>query len=574
MVRAKKSPAVSSFTTARPDWYMAKTAVDILPPHYDPYGHGAEFVKLMSAFVITQGEHSGKRMGSVMMDWQKVAFGTVFGAMDEDGERMVSEMLLLIGKGSAKTSTAAALAVAFAVHCGKTGKNHRTDILLIGTDVRTAKLSFDTAHAGIMADPYLRKEFRVLLREMSLIHNKSGCVIRCIPPKLEAAAGRRPSLAIFDEIWLSSTVNGFDDFRDQLKRGMSNAKEPLSVYLTTAAVNEPSGFYARTLDHADNVLEGKVIDTSFYPALFRLPVRHRPDISYLDPDVWHFGMPSLGVTQSFKSFKAEVDQAHARKGEDLRLLLSQRFCLDSKDRGGSNTHNISGYWSQIPEAAIPDQIYGPAAVGIDIGGLDDLQAVTLGWRDEQGIFNFVTRQYLLQSGFEKQSQEGKSIIQSGIDCGEIELYSTPTEMDAATIKYINECIVRCYNFPLVGGDRFGRGGVSADISAQTGTKWTDAPQNFKLRSVWEQLESLPLDDNVAMAKTPVLCWNFANLVVTDEGTAGRIFHKKDQSGGQRSKIDGAVSVLDALYLLNTIGSDPAKAYNSGSLGGGVVFVDI
>lgn len=520
----------------------------------DPSGGADRFLKLCSAYKLSQGWHANKRLGDVMMPWQERFFRALGHVNPHTGRRQINEAVLLVGKGSSKSTVLQAVTLAYVLDCAAAGRNYRMDALLLAADLRTAKLLFEGMVAAVLGDPFLKGQFRIDRKEVMLEHRQSGICIRALPCLLNSAVGRRAALAVFDELHQSARGNQFSEFHDQILRSQSNAEQPLRIYATTAAITSPAGIYAEKIGYAKRVQDGDIEDLGHYPALFRMPIEHDADIDFTNQQSWHFGMPSLSRnggpgTQTTEALAEEVERAVKAGGSELALLLSQRFCVDENERGGASDRHMLSAWDSMPEPVMPERFDGEVGIGVDVGGLADLQSVTVCWRDLSvgPHFSMKTWQFLTQPAYEKQSVEGKTVIDMAIERGTCQLYATPDEMDSATAELIKGIVERCYAFPAIGGDAFGRSGVSARITGATNQPFVDLPQNWRLRGTWEQLEALPLDGQLHIDKCPLLKWNLGNVQV-DLEAMGKVFFKKDASSAGHCRIDGVMSMLSALSL--------------------------
>lgn len=575
----KKPQTAALQPTSNPDWWKATTAAEILPESsYDASGASDRFLKLCGAYRLNQGYQAGKRLGEVMMPWQERFFRAIGHINPETGKRQIKEAFLLVGKGSSKSTMVQSITLALVLDSAASGKNYRMDLLLLATDLRTSKLLFEGLRAAILSDPFLEGQFRISLKDVLIEHRQSGITIRCLPCLLSSAVARRPFAVVFDELHLAAKGNQFNEFHDQVCKGMSNADEPLRIYATTAAIGSPAGVYSEKLAYFKRVQDGEIIDPTSYPALFRLPLEFDASIDFRDPANFHFGMPSLSHgngtgTQTVEALVEEIEKAVRVGGSELELLMSQRFCIDEDLRGGSSECNVLKLWDRMPEPDVEllDRYDGAVALGLDVGGLQDLQSLTFCWRDttKSPLYNLRTWQFLTESGYERQSVEGKTIIDQAVALGTCLIYPTPDQMDSAMAQWANTIISRCYNFPIICGDKFGRTGVVERLTEITGQQFVDVPQNWRLKGAWQQLQALPLDGLLCMEKCPLIKWNLQNVRV-DLEALGKVFYKKDASSAGQCRIDGVMSMLSALKMVS---ESKLNTHNPGG-NDGVVFVDI
>src|ERR1043165_9186063 len=99
------SPAVLYPLPAAPS-----CALDMLPIVADPTGRGARAWDILRRLPITEGEHAGKRIGDNAAPWMPRFTKLIFGHTDEQGRRVLREVFASMGKKSAKTAMASAIA--------------------------------------------------------------------------------------------------------------------------------------------------------------------------------------------------------------------------------------------------------------------------------------------------------------------------------------------------------------------------------------------------------------------------------------------------------------------------------
>ena len=555
----------AEFTTSRPDWWQARTAEDVLPEVVDPHGFGKTFADACGALYLTQGDAAGSRFSARMLPWQRRYFELLGSGVNAEGSRFLRDSLLVVGKGSGKSNMLIAALLAHCVTSHARGQNARTDACLVAADMRTSLLLYETLTAAIKCDKHLAKLFKFSARETSATFEPSGMVIRTLPVSLKAAVGRRPSMLIFDELHAAAMRPEFEATLDQLRRGASNAENALTLFATTASPTLAVGSYANLLSYGEKVQSGEILDNTFLPAIFKLPIKHFPNEDFLSDRKWfHFGMPSLANeeglgTQTVEALEREITRAKSMGGKELGFLLSQRFNLDSEDRTSAESLEILRYWDAIPASLTAPKLTGDVAIAVDVGGMDDCQAVAVCWSDADVFrgFAFFGQQFITESGLAKQPPATRSVFDKAIEEGHLQVGQTPADIDKLMADYINLVKNMCWATPIFGGDSHGRAGVSGFLVNETDLDWSESPQNWKLRATFEQLESLPESGMISLEKSALLRYNFRNLRV-DKESSGKVFSKADATGVGAMKIDGAMALMSALYLMNELQSGRKK----------------
>ena len=90
-------------STANPDWMHATDAQSLVPVLSNDSQQAERFVTLAGKTMLTQGPQAGYRLESCWLPWQRDALAAIY---------QCRESLLIMGKGSGKSMTVAALALA------------------------------------------------------------------------------------------------------------------------------------------------------------------------------------------------------------------------------------------------------------------------------------------------------------------------------------------------------------------------------------------------------------------------------------------------------------------------------
>jgi phage terminase large subunit-like protein len=169
-------------TTANPEWAYAENPVDLIPATDDPHGRGAMMVRLVGSAIITQGPAAGQRFSEVMLPWQEELVRYIFGETDKHGRRIVQRVGLLLGKGSGKTSFAAAIAQAVIMDSYFRKTNARGLVVILAANIPSAGIAFQSLQESIASDAELVPQFRTYTARRAIRHLPTGIECRVISP--------------------------------------------------------------------------------------------------------------------------------------------------------------------------------------------------------------------------------------------------------------------------------------------------------------------------------------------------------------------------------------------------------
>lgn len=540
-------------TSANPLWAYAQSAVDLVPTCDDWTGQGVRMLEYFGGFTLTQGEHAGRRMSEVMTPWQEAMIRYVFGYRDANGEKIVRRVFLKIGKGSAKTTTAAAIVLAVVMDSADRQANQRAQVALMAASVPTAKQCYTHLTECIEVDPDLIGLFSGHVQNRTLTHEGTGIVTSVLAPELRAAIGLRPVLSIIDELHAAAIeCSDMASILDQLRKGGANwGSEALEFIITTAPPKKAVGAYLNELSYARQVRDGLIEDPSYLPILFEWPARERPDLDLRDAREWWRGMPSLGVTMSADEIQREFNDADQRGGESYAALMSQRFGIEPDDRVESVTDAIlQTRWKDLPTRTrqIPRGIE-ELFVAVDPGGVDDPQAVSFLWCDpDTQREQIIVEQHIARSGYERSDPVLRETYDAAIKAGELFVYEQVAAIDKAIGERIN-AVQKITGAVVLGGDAVGRHGAVSTLTATTGLAFKPVPQGWQQGASLAMLEGLMLDAILDVTRGPLLDANVRNISIDRSGSSPRL-RKSDAglSGQGAAKIDGLTSLLSVLAL--------------------------
>ncbi|NVK32259.1 MAG: hypothetical protein HWE20_14725 [Gammaproteobacteria bacterium] len=532
-------------TTANPNWHQATSAVDVIAPPPTDSAASDKFEKLVGNFVLTQGPLAGSRLSSCILPWQQRLVRWV---------PHVSEVAVKIGKGSGKSVLLSAIALGSVMDWVTSGTYKRGLVVILASNVETARIVFNHLLESIFADDFLKGQFSTNTQQRFVKHTESGIVVQIIPGVLKRAVGLRPNLLCIDELHVASESREFGDVVHQLKSGGANNSNFKTITITTAPVHGGQGVYLDWLAKARAIRDGKIKNDKFLPVLYEFPVLQRPDISPDDSSQWFRGMPSLiteegGVgTMTAAAMEAELqnalDDADVAGLVAYQNLLSQRLGIEADERQGGGLTLLSEYWDDCKTDALPSLASNPAFIACDpSSGLSDPFAVILMY-EVNGVLCVLSRQWLTEEGFSRAPNKLRRIYDQAKEARELIVVPTTSEIESGVFSYINEIISRAGGGVTCGGDAAGLSGFKERFESAV---WTYEPisQGWQLHAAFERMCGLAFDNQLLHLGQPLLTANVKNLRLD-----GNRLKKADagESGQGQAKIDGAMAMLSGLQL--------------------------
>lgn len=493
--------------------------------HYDA-DRADRAVRFIENLCHTKGKWDGKPFW--LLPWQEQIIRDIFGVVDYRGRRQFRTAFVEVPKKNGKSELAAAVAL----YLLYADNEPAAEVYGAAADRQQASIVFDVARRMVEKAPALQKRTKLLPSTKRIVNYSNAGFYQVLSAEVGTKHGLNVSGLVFDEVHAQPNRHLYD----VLTQGSGDAREqPLFFLITTAGTDRESICYELHTKALD-ILAGKKVDPSFYPAVWGLP----DDADWMLEENWYLANPSLGMTIQIERvrdmFREAVDNpAEENNFKQLRLNM----------------------WVSSLTRFIPDQIYMLGADPIDMdalegrdcyGGLDlsstgDITALVLMFppRDE-------TEKYIMLPFFWIPSDTIPIRVKRAsvpYDVWQRQGYLFATEGNVIHYGFIEKFIEDLgarYHIREIAFDRWGAVQITQDLE---GMGFTVVPfgQGFKdMSPPTKEFYKLLMEGMIQHGGQPVMRWMAGNVVV-DTDPAGNIKPTKQKSA---EKIDGIVAAIMAL----------------------------
>lgn len=368
--------------------------------------------------VLSLIKHDGEEYLQ-LLPWQKFLIASIYGFRWRDTGRIVfNDVFLYIAKKNGKTALASGLALYYLLTM------RSAQIILTATDYNQAKIAYDDIVRYIKGTPDLANNLangKLFIRELPTpkVANKTKLsAIEILPETREdAAQGRKPSFALFDEIASYRTSS----IIQKVSTGIIDPNA-IRISLTTAETNLNNPGYWE-YQRAQNVIAGKQEAVNYLPLIYELDPEDRRD----DEKTYIKANPSLDVIKPLWRLVEDRDRAKQNPIEEA----------------GFYAYHLN-IWSNAPTADISVEQWEPAITqyekykqylteeklktytafgAIDLSKVDDYSAYTIYfWVEPIKRFYARHRFYIPEGQLEKRFQRESEMLRLWIRDG----YVTPT----------------------------------------------------------------------------------------------------------------------------------------------------
>jgi phage terminase large subunit-like protein len=205
----------------------------------------------------------------------------IYGPTDDAGARLVRTVYLQVGKGSRKTSLAAALALlhTFGPEKVRAGQN-----FVAAADRNQARIAFEEANSIIEVNPKLAKAARPIDSKNRLIHLGTGSRFEAVSSDGKKKHGATPNFILVDELWAHVKA----ELWHAMRTGATKVAGSLLIVATTAGRGNESADYP-IYEYAKKVQSGEIINPHFLSIVFEADKNDAWD----DEATWNKLLPGL-----------------------------------------------------------------------------------------------------------------------------------------------------------------------------------------------------------------------------------------------------------------------------------------
>lgn len=340
----------------------------------DPLGHGERAVQFLRALKHPASKEPKQALS--LAEWQERIVRRIYGPVDEDGERLVREVFLMIPRGNRKTSLAAALSI---LHLLGPQKLPGGQIIFAAADRKQSSIGFREAANIIREDRHLIRATKIYdptNAPKTIKSTVNGSTLEAASSDGKAMHGTTPTFVLVDEIhaWRSAGR----ELWEALQSGMAKRSGGLTVIATTAGRGR-EGLAAERYTYARKVALGEIDNPSFLPIIFE----PEKDDDWQDEALWHKVNPGLAL--GFHDLKKLRNDAKEALDNPAKKYEFQQYNLNIWHGNSRNPlFDIATYDARRFDDDPADLEGLPCWIGVDMATNGDTAAVVAAWLHDDG----------------------------------------------------------------------------------------------------------------------------------------------------------------------------------------------
>lgn len=496
-------------------------------PIADPFGYGERAVKFLRMLKHPKSRLPGKAF-QLDRPFERIV-RAIYGPAAENGARTVRTVYLQVGKGSRKTSLAAALAL---LHTYGPERLPRGQNFVVAADKLQARVAFEEAMSIVDEIPQLAGASRPVDSKNRLTHPKSGSFFEAMASDGSRAHARTPMFVLVDELWAHKKA----DLWQAMRLGASKVPGSLVIVATTAGRGNESPDFA-VYDYGRKVARGEVIDPTFLPIIFE----GSRDDAWDDESKWSAVLPGLAYGYpDLPSLRQLALEAKERPSD--RAAFEQFFLGIRQDNSLAPFVDMLIYDEGKGPVELDEMEaeQHPCWLAVDLSSTTDLTVIVACWKvgDE-----FVVWPWYFCPGDNLQRRADRDHV--NYPEWAANEFITPTSGNVvdfdAVEDQVRELAARFHVREIAFDPHLGRQMMSSLLA--------DGLPVVEMRQGWvtmgpavKELERAIVGRNFRHGAHPVLRWNFENVAMDTSKTDVPVFHK----GKSRDRIDGAVATAMAV----------------------------
>lgn len=535
------------WTTACPDWEKRIVAKESLMPCKPLFPEVADIaLKIFNELILVDVMDSPK-MGDVTLPWVLDFVQAIFGAYDPvEKKRLIREFFLLISKKNTKSTIAAGIMMVALILNDRLS----AELILLAPTKEVADNSFNPIRDFIAADPELQEMFNVSEHTKTVTNLGTNATLKVIAAESNAAAGKKASIILIDEVWLFGKRSNAESMFREAKGGLASRPEGCVIYLSTMSDEVPCGVFKQLLDYARDVRDGIKVDKQFLPLIYEFPKWMIEAGEHLKPENFYITNPNLGASVDVDYLISEFNKVRDAGEESLRDFLAKHLNVEIGMNLRANRWAGAEYWLQQSKNFTLSKLIDQSDVitaGIDGGGLDDLLGfAVLGRHAKSRKWWLWNHAWCLRIALERRKENAPKYLDF-----EVEKSLTIVDSVGPDIDQLAQYAKQVYDsgkLDKIGLDPLGLGGLLDGLLAVgiPQEQMIAVAQGYKLAGYIQTTERKLAEGNLYHAGQDLMTWCAGNARIVMKGNGMMI--SKQESG--TAKIDPLIATFNAIALMS------------------------
>ncbi len=466
----------------------------------------------------------------ILPAFQKKIVRQLLGTKRRDGLRQYDEAYIEVPKKNGKTTLAAGLAL----YCLIMDKEPGAEIYSAASTREQAAKVFDVAARMVAVSPSLRALCRVVQHTKTIyLRHDISTYYKAVSADAGSQDGADPHAVIFDELHRQKNR----DLWDVLTYGSDTREQPLSIAITTAGIESESPLCWEQHERARQVLEGTIVDPSFYPVIYAAGEKD----DWTKEKTWRKANPGIAAgflrVDRIKKLCDTAQLSPAAENSFRRLRLNQWVSQETR------WLQLKA-WDKGAKPFNPSDLHGKKCyVAYDLSSTTDITALCLLFPIGDEVF-VIPHFWLPKVELLERSKRDKVPYDKWASLGLIHLTDGEIIDYRAVRQTIND-LADIYEIKEIAYDPWNATQISLELQGD-GFEMVQVRQGYRtLSAPMKELLRKVKSGTLRHGGNPVLRW-MADCVVARSDPAGNIKPVKPDQTKDRKRIDGIVATIMGL----------------------------
>lgn len=496
-------------------------------------GRAERICRFVSMLRLWEGRFAGEPFQ--LHPFQEAIIRRIYGPSTDTGGRLVRTAAIWIPRGNAKTTLAAALALA---HFMGPEAEAGGQVIQAAADRDNAGIAFKHSWEMVKQDKHLTDRVQPIESRKELRHPKTSSVLKAISTEAYSKHGMNVSFFLADEVHVWPPVEARKLY-SAITDSMVKREQPLTVIISTAG--EGQGGLAWDLwDWSHKVASGEVEDPTFAPIILAAD----PDDDWRDEEAWRRANPAADA--GFLSIDELRTKANRIQHFPAEVAGFKRYHLNQWQEGAAEPWLSLEVYDEAEERTALEALTGlPCWVGVDLSSVEDLTAVVAVFPaegDHEGRRYDVLAQFFLpRENLARKAERDRADYLRWAEEGVLTLTDGNVVDHTAIVDHVVTLGER-YSVQEVAIDRWNSTAVNTALQDE-GFTVAQFGQGFaSMAAPVKELKRAILCGHFRHGANPLLRMCFANVVADTDPAENEKFTKERARG----RIDGAVAAAMAV----------------------------
>ena len=552
------SAMLPDWTTACPDWEERIVAKQSLMPCKPLFPDVADIALRIFNELILVDVMDSPKMGEVTLPWVLEFVAAIFGSYNpETKRRLIREFFLLISKKNTKSTIAAGIMMTALI----LNDRKSAELIIIAPTKEVADNSFNPIRDFIRADEELSEMINISEHTKTVTHLGTGATLKVIAAESNAAAGKKASIILIDEVWLFGKRANAESMFREAKGGLASRPEGCVIYLSTMSDEVPCGVFKQLLDYARDIRDGIKVNPQFLPLIYEFPKWMLEAGEHLKPENFYITNPNLGASVDVDYLINEFEKVRDAGEESLRDFLAKHLNVEIGMNLRANRWAGAEFWLPQAKKFTIEKLIDQSDVitmGIDGGGLDDLLGFAVLGRHAKSrkwwLWNHAWCQEIALERRKENAPKYKDFA--------AENTLTIVERVGPDIDQLAKIAKKVFDsgkLDKIGLDPLGLGGLLDGLLAVgiPQEQMIAVAQGYKLAGYIQTTERKLAEGSLYHTGSKLMTWCVGNARVVMKGNGMMI--SKQESG--TAKIDPLIATFNAVALMSMNPEPAQKDYN-------------